>query len=143
MRAKSALSSQAPAARSAGDCHSAALAAVRPATLLGPSPLASSNATATRRTRHGNAISAARLLAGALWPAGQGVRDDHGAAAEPDPQPGHVRQDADLTEITLAMADYNLLVLPVLDSEDRLLGVLTIGEILEAAITPEQRRMRA
>jgi len=65
LRAKSALSSQAPAARSAGDCHSAALAAVRPATLLGPSPLASSNATATRRTRHGNAISAARLLAGA------------------------------------------------------------------------------
>jgi Mg/Co/Ni transporter MgtE len=31
----------------------------------------------------------------------------------------------------------------VLDSEDRLIGVLTIDDILEAAITPEERRMRA
>jgi len=60
-----------------------------------------------------------------------------------DPEPVHVHPDADLTEITLAMADYNLFVLPVLDSEDRLIGVLTIDDILEAAITPEQRRMRA
>jgi CBS domain-containing protein len=60
-----------------------------------------------------------------------------------DPEPVHVHPDADLTEITLAMADYNLLVLPVLDSEDRLIGVLTIDDILEAAITPEQRQMRA
>jgi len=60
-----------------------------------------------------------------------------------DSEPVHVHPDADLTEITLAMADYNLLVLPVLDSDDRLIGVLTIDDILEAAITPEQRRMRA
>ena len=60
-----------------------------------------------------------------------------------DSDPVHVHPDADLTEITLAMADYNLFVLPVLDSDDRLLGVLTIDDILEAAITPEQRRMRA
>ena len=41
------------------------------------------------------------------------------------------------------MADYNLLVLPVLDRDDHQIGVLTIDDILEAAITPEQRRMRA
>ncbi|QZN87822.1 CBS domain-containing protein (plasmid) [Cellulomonas sp. C5510] len=60
--------------------------------------------------------------------------------AEPDPV--HVHPDADLTEITLAMADYNLLVLPVLDHDDHLIGVLTSDDILEAAIAPEWRRRR-
>ena len=46
-----------------------------------------------------------------------------------DPEPVHVHPDADLTEITLAMAGYNLLV-------------LTIDDVLEAAVSPEQRRMR-
>jgi CBS domain-containing protein len=59
-----------------------------------------------------------------------------------DPEPVHVHPDADLTEITRAMADYNLLVLPVLDRDDRLIGVLTVDDVLEAAVTPEQRRMR-
>ena len=40
------------------------------------------------------------------------------------------------------MADYNLLVLPVLDHDDRLIGVLTIDDILEATIPPEWRRRR-
>lgn len=60
--------------------------------------------------------------------------------AEPDPV--HVHPDADLNEITLAMADYNLLVLPVLDHVDHLIGVLTVDDILEAAIAPEWRRRR-
>jgi Mg/Co/Ni transporter MgtE len=59
-----------------------------------------------------------------------------------DPEPVHVHPDADLTEITRAMADYNLLVLPVLDHDDHQIGVPTIDDILEAAITPEKRRMR-
>jgi len=59
-----------------------------------------------------------------------------------DPEPVHVHPDADLTEITRAMADYNLLVLPVLDSDDQLIGVLTFDDVLEAAIAPEHRRMR-
>jgi CBS domain-containing protein len=57
-----------------------------------------------------------------------------------DPNPVHVHPDADLTEITRAMADYNLLVLPVLDHDDHQIGVLTIDDILEAAIAPERRR---
>ena len=63
-----------------------------------------------------------------------------GELAEPDPV--HVHPDADLTEITLAMADYNLLVMPVLDHDDHLIGVLTSDDILEAAIAPEWRRRR-
>jgi CBS domain-containing protein len=60
--------------------------------------------------------------------------------AEPDPV--HVHPDADVNEITMAMADYNLLILPVLDHDDHLLGVLTSDDILEAAIAPEWRRRR-
>lgn len=60
--------------------------------------------------------------------------------AEPDPV--HVHPDADLNEITFAMADYNLLILPVLDQDDHLIGVLTSDDILEAAIAPEWRRRR-
>lgn len=60
-----------------------------------------------------------------------------------DPNPVHVHADADIEEITQAMADYNLLVLPVLDRDDHQIGVLTIDDILEAAIAPERRRRRA
>lgn len=59
-----------------------------------------------------------------------------------EPNPVHVHPDADLNEITLAMADYNLLVLPVLDHDYHLIGVLTIDDVLEAAIAPEWRRRR-
>ena len=59
-----------------------------------------------------------------------------------EPNPVHVHADADLPEITGAMADYNLLVLPVLDHDDHLIGVLTIDDILEATIPPEWRRRR-
>ena len=59
-----------------------------------------------------------------------------------DPDPVHVHPDADLNEITFAMSDYNLLVLPVLDQDDHLIGVLTSDDILEAAIAPEWRRRR-
>lgn len=40
------------------------------------------------------------------------------------------------------MADYNLLVMPVLNPDDRQIGVLTIDDILEATIPPEWRRRR-
>ena len=59
-----------------------------------------------------------------------------------DLKPVHVHPDADIAEITLAMADYNLLVLPVLDRDDHVIGVLTIDDVLEAAIAPEWRRRR-
>jgi CBS domain-containing protein len=59
-----------------------------------------------------------------------------------DPNPVHVHPDADLPEITGAMSDYNLLVLPVLDHDDHLIGVLTIDDVLEATIPTEWRRRR-
>ena len=59
-----------------------------------------------------------------------------------EPNPVHVHPDADLPEITGAMADYNLLVLPVLNHDDHLIGVLTIDDVLEATIPSDWRRRR-
>jgi len=59
-----------------------------------------------------------------------------------DRDPVHVHPDADLTEITLAMADYNLLALPVLDTADHLIGILTVDDVLEATIPSEWRHMQ-
>ena len=72
------------------------------------------------------------------------VQADPGATLDDlaEPHPVHVHPDADINEIALAMADYNLLILPVLDRDDHLIGVLTSDDILEAAIAPERRRRR-
>jgi len=51
-----------------------------------------------------------------------------------DPDPVHLRADADLVEVTLTMSDYNLLTLPVLDQSGHILGVVTVDDILEASI---------
>ena len=79
-----------------------------------------------------------------VQPAGGAEKlEDHGGTAPAttmetlaEPNPVHVHADADLPEITRAMADDNLLVMPVLDPDDRQIGVLTIDDILEATIPP-------
>lgn len=58
-----------------------------------------------------------------------------GAIAEPDPV--RVATDADLTEVAVRMTDFNLVVMPVVDADDRLLGVITVDDVLEA-IVPEE-----
>ena len=42
--------------------------------------------------------------------------------------------DDDIVAVTTRMADFNLLTLPVLDPEGRLLGIVTVDDALEAAI---------
>jgi len=63
-----------------------------------------------------------------------------GEAAEPDPP--RVRTDADLVEITLMMTDFNLTTLAVVDEEDRVVGVVTIDDVVEQLV-PENWRRRA
>jgi CBS domain-containing protein len=57
-----------------------------------------------------------------------------------DPDPVRVAADADLTDIALLMADYNLYMIPVVDDEDRVLGVVTVDDVLEATIPEDWRR---
>lgn len=51
--------------------------------------------------------------------------------------------DDDIISVTTRMADYNLLSLPVVDDEGRLLGVVTVDDALEAAIPQDWSRREA
>ena len=51
-----------------------------------------------------------------------------------DLDPVRVTTEADLTDVALLMADYNLLAIPVVDDHDRVLGVVTFDDVLEATI---------
>jgi hypothetical protein len=61
-------------------------------------------------------------------------------AALMDSDPVRVTADADLTDIALLMADYNLYTIPVVDDDDRILGVVTVDDVLEATIPEDWRR---
>jgi CBS domain-containing protein/flagellar motility protein MotE (MotC chaperone)/sporulation protein YlmC with PRC-barrel domain len=57
-----------------------------------------------------------------------------------DSDPVRVAPDADLTDVALLMSDFNLATVPVVDDGDRLLGVVTYDDILEALIPEDWRR---
>ncbi len=57
-----------------------------------------------------------------------------------DSDPVRVSADVDLTDIALLMADYNLYSIPVVDEQDRVLGVVTVDDVLEATIPEDWRR---
>ncbi|OBH07030.1 MULTISPECIES: magnesium transporter MgtE N-terminal domain-containing protein [unclassified Mycobacterium] len=57
-----------------------------------------------------------------------------------DSDPVCVSADADLTDIALLMADFNLYSIPVVDEQDRVLGVVTVDDVLEETIPEDWRR---
>ncbi|OMC57160.1 magnesium transporter MgtE [Mycobacterium sp. IS-836] len=57
-----------------------------------------------------------------------------------DSDPIRVASEADLTDIALLMADFNLYSIPVVDEQDRMLGVVTVDDVLEATIPEDWRR---
>ncbi len=57
-----------------------------------------------------------------------------------DSDPVRVTTDADVVDVTLLMADYNLMTVPVVDADDHLLGVITVDDVLEATIPDDWRR---
>jgi Mg/Co/Ni transporter MgtE len=61
-------------------------------------------------------------------------------AALMDSDPVRVSADADLTDIALLMADFNLYSIPVVDDDDCVLGVVTVDDVLEATIPEDWRR---
>jgi CBS domain-containing protein len=62
-----------------------------------------------------------------------------GAVASPEPV--SVRTHADVPEIAITMTDFNLEILPVLDDEGRLIGVITVDDLLEVML-PQEWRVR-
>jgi Mg/Co/Ni transporter MgtE len=55
-------------------------------------------------------------------------------------EPVRVRPDTDTEDVALLMTDHNLLTVPVVDDEDRVLGVITVDDILESVIPEDWRR---
>ena len=49
-------------------------------------------------------------------------------------EPVSVGTDADLPEVARTMTDYNLVMLPVLDEEERMVGVVTVDDVLELTL---------
>ncbi len=80
-------------------------------------------------------------LVGTLSLVGAIQADPHAVLREvADPDPVHADPRDDLIDIANVMADYNLLSLPILDDDDRILGVITVDDALEAAIPDDWRR---
>ena len=52
----------------------------------------------------------------------------------------HLRPDADFEEVARLMADYNLIAAPVVDAEERMIGVVTVDDVLEVLLPKGWRR---
>jgi CBS domain-containing protein len=57
-----------------------------------------------------------------------------------DSNPIQVAPDAELADIAVLMADYNLHAIPVVDDKDHVLGVVTVDDVLKATIPDDWRR---
>ena len=51
-----------------------------------------------------------------------------------------VRPDADLPEVARLMTDYNLVMLAVVDEDERMVGVVTVDDVLELTLPTGWRR---
>ena len=57
-----------------------------------------------------------------------------------DSDPVRVTATTDVVDVALLMADYNLMTVPVIDTDDQPLGVITVDDVLEATIPDDWRR---
>jgi CBS domain-containing protein len=51
-----------------------------------------------------------------------------------------VRADADLEEVARLMTDFDLTIVPVVDEDDRVLGIVTVDDVLELVLPESWRR---
>jgi Mg/Co/Ni transporter MgtE len=118
-----------PARATVGD----ALARVRESALLQPEALTSVHAV----DDGGGLRGVARLVTL--------VQSDPGAALidVSDTDPVRVGADTDITDVAVLMTDYNLITIPVVDDGRRLLGVITVDDVLEITLPEDWRRREA
>ncbi len=62
------------------------------------------------------------------------------AAELADNEPISVHTGSDLPEVARAMTDYNLVMLAVLDEDERMVGVITVDDVLELTLPSGWRR---
>lgn len=58
------------------------------------------------------------------------------------PVPARLQATTDLPDVALMMTDYNLPALPVVDGDDRMIGMVTVDDLLEAMLPVDWRRRR-
>ena len=110
-----------------------ALARVRESALLQPEALTSVHAV----DEDGGLRGVARLVTL--------VQADPGAHLidVSDTDPVRVGADTDITDVAVLMTDYNLITIPVVDDQRRLLGVITVDDVLEVTLPEAWRRREA
>jgi Mg/Co/Ni transporter MgtE len=54
-----------------------------------------------------------------------------------------VRAGTDVVDVAVLMSDYNLVTIPVVDDRRKLIGVITVDDVLEAALPEDWRRREA
>jgi CBS domain-containing protein len=57
-----------------------------------------------------------------------------------DSEPVSAPTDADLPEVARMMTDYNLVMLPIVDEDERIVGVVTVDDVLEQTLPAGWRR---
>jgi CBS domain-containing protein len=107
-----------------------ALARVRESSFLQPEALTSVHAV----DEDGGLRGVARLVTL--------VQSDPGASVieVSDTDPVRIGADTDITDVAVLMTDYNLITIPVVDHERRLLGVITVDDVLEFTLPDDWRR---
>lgn len=109
------------------------LAALRQAVNLQPEALTSVHAISQEGRLHG----VARLVTL--------VQADPGALLGDisDTDPVRVGPDTDVVDVAVLMTDYNLITIPVVDDACRMLGVITVDDVLEVTLPEDWRRREA
>jgi CBS domain-containing protein len=112
---------------------SAALAAVASAGTFQPEALTSIHALDER----GRLCGVARLVALVQADPAAPVSDVY------DDDPVRVGADTDVVDVAVLMSDYNLITIPVVDEQRRMIGVITVDDVLEMTLPDDWRRREA
>ena len=60
-----------------------------------------------------------------------------------DTDPVRIGPDTDVMDVAVLMADYNLITIPVVDDQRRMLGLITVDDVLEVTLPEDWRRREA
>jgi len=60
-----------------------------------------------------------------------------------DDDPVRVGADTDVVDVAVLMSDYNLITIPVVDDQRKMIGLITVDDVLEFALPEDWRRREA
>jgi hypothetical protein len=60
-----------------------------------------------------------------------------------DRDPARVGTDTDVVDVAVLMSDYNLITIPVVDEHRRMIGLITVDDVLEVTLPDDWRRREA